>query len=155
MQGPNTQNTQIIDKMCMEKLFVTCEVTESLVFYIHNIKSIFPQYNEMRFVLEESSPSPLMFHGFDGSRVEKIKNTWYLISAEGEKLLSRQDFGFPLGHKKWSKCDGSEVELLFNACNDHEFGCGDGSCVSMYKRCDQQIDCTGIYQKYKIKINGN
>ena len=136
------------DKMCMEKKLVTCEVDESLVFFIHNIKNIFPQYSEMRFVLEESDRSSLIFNGFDGSRIEKIRDyRWHLISAEGKKLLSRRDEGFPMGHKKWRKCDGDEVDLLFNACESDEFGCGDGSCVSMYKRCDQKIDCSGILHR--------
>ncbi len=33
------------------------------------------------------------------------------------------------------------VELNVNSCKQHEFNCGDGSCVDMNVRCDGDIDC--------------
>lgn len=61
---------------------------------------------------------------------------------------------YPFGTRLWTVYNDScfeeatkIVDLNLNACQDSEFNCGDGHCVSIDQRCNGRIDCqdrTGI-----------
>lgn len=67
---------------------------------------------------------------------------------------------YPIGTQMWEvhgdpcyDTPVAKVELSFNACNETEFNCHDGSCTEMDRRCDRKIDCpdkTGVYRYYYI-----
>ena len=137
-------NLEIVDHPCASQKYITCEINNQLDFNIPNINDIFNQYDDMKLVMELNDKSKFVFYSFDGSSIENHQgNTWRLISKDGYVLMQRDENGFPLGHKSWTKCDGQKVDVVFDACNKSEFGCSDGSCISMYKRCNEQIDCSG------------
>ena len=76
---------------------------------------------------------------------------WTLTSYRNDKVEGQLDmFEYPFGTHEWTiyneDCYGdnqneTKVILNINACNDNEFNCFDGNCVSMSQRCDRILDC--------------
>ena len=139
----------IIDRNCEEKMLTTCNIDEVLEFTLHNMDSLVPELNN-KFVLdvEEIIETQIAykFQSYDGSTIEynKIKDKWEFVNSEGNSLMSLRKFGFPIGHTTWTgDCLNNQTEMtvIFDACNITEFGCRDGTCISMYKRCNEQQDC--------------
>ena len=64
------------------------------------------------------------------------------------EMVMVSEFDYPMGVNTWksvgSSCITNEdgrLELLLTTCDEDMFTCRDGSCVSMEKRCDLQVDC--------------
>ena len=48
-------------------------------------------------------------------------------------------------HNDSEKCTNDQsytINMVMTACNDTEFTCSDGSCVSMERRCDGKVERT-------------
>lgn len=138
---------QIIDRNCEEEMLTTCKIDEVLEFTLHNMDSVFPELNN-KFVLhvEDISETQVAykFQSYDGSTIEYVDSKWEFVNSEGNSLMSLGQFGFPIGHTTWTDdClkDQPGMTIIFDACNITEFGCRDGTCISMYKRCNEQQDC--------------
>ena len=148
---PDKKSTQVVDSSCEHSQNIACDIEQELLFSIHNIQDIFPQYSEMEIIIDvefteknnKVQKTNLEFRSFDGSRIihNTKSNTWSLVSANGYTLLTISSKRFPIGNKQWNYCSGGQVEIVFNACGKEEFGCGNGICLPMYNRCNKRIDC--------------
>ncbi len=70
-----------------------------------------------------------------------------LHSTDGT-YASTNTTDYPFGEREWTvhgdPCfgEGDVVTTLnLNVCNQSEFNCANGQCVSMYQRCDGVLDC--------------
>jgi hypothetical protein len=69
------------------------------------------------------------------------KNTWATAEASRDSLL--------LGTHEWTvyndpgcfAAQTKRVKLSLSFCQSTEFNCGDGSCVPLELRCDENVDC--------------
>ena len=154
-------STLVADYPCELEGNIACDIENERLFYIHNIEKIFPRYAEMEFILDAEnietnsniSIMNLEFRGFGGSKISKETKhaPWSLVSDEGHTLLTIWSMGLPIGNKLWNDCFGGKVEVVLNACGKEEFGCGDGTCLPMGNRCNEQIDCPVGMTCYKYE----
>ncbi|MCL4155341.1 UNVERIFIED_CONTAM: hypothetical protein GTU68_032869 [Idotea baltica] len=63
-------------------------------------------------------------------------------------FVPSDDETYPFGKQLWtlgrSICGfsrGDQINMTLSACDDGEFTCRDGSCVSLIKKCDLRVDC--------------
>ncbi len=92
-----------------------------------------------------------VLRGYSNSLIKYVGNEMWQLSLYNNNVTfgTVMSVDYPLGKRQWtihnSKCFDSqvtEVTLSLNACNDSEFNCDDGQCISMQKRCDSRIDCS-------------
>jgi len=94
------------------------------------------------------------FNGFTDSQLtfDAREEIWTLQSLRKPHVYAQANTPFyPFGNMMWKIFNDTctvdqpegvrEMELSFNSCNDEEFNCLDGTCVSMNGRCDGNVDC--------------
>ena len=86
-------------------------------------------------------------------------NNWRLqLDTNSSIYAIANTTDYPIGTHEWDVYGDpcfdepvATVKLNFNACNETEFNCNDGSCIEMNKRCDRKIDCadkSGTYNDF-------
>ena len=94
---------------------------------------------------------------------DATERIWILTDAESNVTgVSRAPHNsYTLGRHNWTirgdgRCsrDGREytTELKMSGCQDGNFTCNDGQCVSMDQRCDQLPDCRDMSDEENCKI---
>ncbi len=92
------------------------------------------------------------FQGYQNNKMifDNFLNAWKLeVYGRPETFAITNSTDYPFGTMPWEVFDDNcqegnasyIVELNVNSCKQHEFNCGDGSCVDMNVRCDGDIDC--------------
>ena len=72
-----------------------------------------------------------------------VSNSHFLATSRAPKaslLLGPHEWTV---HNDSEKCTNEQsytTRMLMTACNDTEFTCSDGSCVSMARRCDGKVE---------------
>lgn len=104
-------------------------------------------------VLGYSSGKPY-FHGFHGYMIKNSQDKeWILSDTVSNSTLAYINLAsrnlYPIGRHMWfltaPVCDqaiGSKLELSLSICNEREYMCDDGECISLDARCDDKDDCT-------------
>ena len=111
----------------------------------------------------------IIWTGFQKSQItlEKTKKAWMITSSKDLNITLMLKYQVeiyykirspcscmllfqakvPIGNQVWKISGGScangmtELNLLLHSCNTSEFGCDDGMCVDMDKRCNGDNDC--------------
>ncbi|KAK7083947.1 hypothetical protein SK128_013703 [Halocaridina rubra] len=94
------------------------------------------------------------FHGYYGLMITRgANNYWTLFSTVTNRTQAYLNMSstliYPLGRNYWilteSFCEhsaGSTTELSLSACDDGEYMCDNGECISLHTRCDSKDDCS-------------
>ena len=85
---------------------------------------------------------------------------WYLTSYKESLIIAELDeFEYPFGTYEWTffnePCYGkyqneTKALLNINTCNEDEFNCHNGYCVSMSQRCDRILDCPTSFYRHAL-----
>ena len=90
------------------------------------------------------------FTGYTGWTLIYEDDIWMLKKAKINDTFARftTSKNYPLGRRDWlitnDVCSGTgehKVTLMFSACDQNQFTCDDGTCISMTSRCDRMEDC--------------
>ncbi len=109
------------------------------------------------------------FHGYTDSEL------FYDDRCAGWRLQLRSDpeevyavtagQEYPFGAREWTVHGDAgtaepvvTAELSVHACNDSEFNCREGSCISLEQKCDGRVDCpdrSGEYLGRRTQVGEN
>lgn len=132
---------------------VACDHTRKFVcsfeiqpaFKLKGIDKNFVFDNE--YFLNDSFVDP-NFIGAHSSIIELVANNgtefWKMHDAmlADEMTMNITDSSFfPVGLNQWIDPTKTTKTLLLTACDDDQFTCSDGACVSINQRCDYENDC--------------
>ncbi len=99
------------------------------------------------------------FRGFKDTmlRFDQENTQWRMdLYSTEEAYATTNAEDYPFGIHEWeivgdpcyNKGNATVVSLNINACNESEFNCNDGYCISIDQRCDGKVQCpdkTGEY----------
>ena len=95
-------------------------------------------------------------------KFDPLPGVWMLTNAwtNTTGISNAQKVSFALGVHTWritgdQHChDGQPytAQLKLTACKEDEFSCHDGLCVSMDKRCDQNLDCKDLSDEMECRM---
>ncbi len=80
---------------------------------------------------------------------DTAESLWKLVLySTNETYATNNATDYPFGARRWTvygdpcfEVDRAEVTLNLNACNESEYNCANGQCISMRQRCDGVLDC--------------
>ena len=98
-----------------------------------------------------------VLRGYKGSLIfwNETNKTWKITGNFGKKqkqiTISNLREMYPVGLQKWDLAQDNCIEesidstnkvvLNLSPCDDNSFNCNDGTCISISRRCDLNIDC--------------
>lgn len=104
------------------------------------------------------------FNGFTNSRLFWLPHSsqWKLELLSNPTVFAIVNTtSYPFGTNEWDfsgdsciseDANSSLVTLNFNACNEDEFNCLDGSCILVQGRCDGRIDCSDRSDEFDCEM---
>ena len=112
---------------------------------------------------EAESDGHSILRGYHDSKIyySSEQDSWVMsLYSDSTVYATVNSSTFPHGLQYWKvhgdTCEGGDAEgnvpLNLNSCNRTEFGCHDGHCVDMDRRCDGKLDCpdkSGLFTKRK------
>jgi hypothetical protein len=104
------------------------------------------------------------FRGYVGTMLQynSSSNEWTLRPHQGDGNTVATTVGpeYPFGNHVWKvqgdPCYGDNVSsttLNINACNNVEFNCNDGNCISIEERCNGHTNCPDQSGKFASFCN--
>ena len=139
----NVYTNKIVDLPCKHEAFPICNFEEKVIFQIWGL-----DLDDEHFILDMEDSVTFEKYGFSGyfgSSIVKTLNSsiWSIRTKEGIDLYTFAEDHTPIGTWNWvpSRNTSEKVRLSFNACNETEFSCDDGTCISKWMRCNNFIDC--------------
>lgn len=134
---------------CQETICSGCQIKQTPKLFI--LRGICPlKIGDLSFLISRS-PNQLgfYFYGLERYNITQDGDTWWL----GDKALdtyvaSTSDPVYPIGVRNWTietnicgHKKGNIITVSLSPCDENEAVCGDGTCVSLMKRCDSFPDC--------------
>ncbi|KAK7068653.1 hypothetical protein SK128_006200, partial [Halocaridina rubra] len=143
---------------CFEERCAVCSFKKVAILKVRGLcaESEF----DRRFFLSERNGS-LSFSGVYYSEIIKnppvtneetgITNygSWTLRRIDKPEMTATMEMEsprhYPIGLNTWiiknGKCGKSKATLVLTSCEDHQFSCSDGGCISIDYRCDSESTC--------------
>ena len=145
----------VMDKSCDAVAYVTCHFPSNPKFQFrgeHKMK-LKPQEYFLLQMGEDLGPDEFHMKSSSGSVLERTKDNKWQLTKDTKVLATQNSSTFPVGIKFWRDAtSGKELKLNLNACNEEQFSCNDGTCVSKWKRCDRHFDCNDASDEFGCKL---
>ena len=135
---PGVYSNQLNDYPCNSDAITACNIKEVPKFHFQG-----HQFEEEAFIMnmaEHLTRDQYYFQGYYGTTItseyepEENKYEWTFVNGEYKYKTCTPDL--PIGTWDWKYDDDKNIRINLNACNNSEFSCRDGECISKWKRCN-------------------
>ncbi|XP_042877001.1 uncharacterized protein LOC122256409 [Penaeus japonicus] len=144
-------STGLTDLSCSRKLCTVCDVPDGIVWTLLGACEEYPR--NTHFIARQITSGEFHFRGYSNYRIMRndTYGDWVWLDRQKNEVvavLSRNEFGFPMGRHKWTlqrpvcgKKPTEEHLLLLTPCEAGHFSCDDATCIPLDQRCDLKFDC--------------
>ena len=131
-------SNQLLDFPCGSVALTACNIKKIPQFHFQG-----HTFEEEPFIMnmdENLAPEKYIFQGFYGTTIfsmyepDENKYEWTFYNGEDKYHTCTPDL--PIGTWDWEHDNNNSIKMNLNACNDTEFSCNDGECISKWKRCN-------------------
>ena len=137
-------SNEIFDTTCTEENYVSCNISSNPKFQFRGAHSFgLDSIEFFKLTLGNNlDMKSLSLKSTAGAILDSSADMIWKLKKDSAVLIE-QEVGshFPIGTHVWKTLDNRSLELNLNACDDRQFACKDGTCISKWNRCDQTRHC--------------
>ena len=135
---------EILDTSCNEQNYVSCNIFSNPKFQFRGSESFgLDSIEFFKLAIGNSlEMESLSLKSSAGAILESSTDMIWKLKKDSVLLIEQEVRShFPIGTHLWKTLDNRSLELNLNACDDRQFACKDGTCISKWNRCDQVCHC--------------